>query len=132
MNKIRKKKLLDYLYPREEIAEFMFCDFYVELSRVLDKKICFSSNNLKNDSRQKNLILAKETVIKFLNENSCYRKKLEEYFSTDNQNIIINNVLYGFLLIVSSHINRGTGADIFLDKRSICYSQTSIIDVLQM
>ncbi len=130
MNKIRKKKLLDYLYPREEIAEFMFCDFYAELSLVLDKKICFSANNLKNDNRRKNLVLAKGTVVNFLKENPYYRKKLVEYFSTDNENIIVNNVLYGYLLIVSSHINRGTGADIFLDKRSICYSQTSIIDVL--
>ena len=130
MNEIRKRKLLEYLYPREEIAEFMFFDFYAELSLVLDKKICFSANNLKNDIRRKNLILAKEIVAKFLKENSCYSKKLGEYISTDNENIIINNVLYGYLLIISSNINRGAGADIFLDKRSICYSKTSIIDVL--
>ncbi len=130
MNKIRKKKLLDYLYPREDIAEFMVSDFYVELSFVLDKKACFSADNLKNEVRQKNLVLAKETVRKFLNENSCYRKKLEDYFSTKDENLIINNVLYGYLLIVSSHINRGNGADIFLDKRSICYSKFSIIDIL--
>ncbi len=39
MNNIRKKKLIDYLYPTTEIAEFMFYDFYVELRFVLVLKI---------------------------------------------------------------------------------------------
>lgn len=130
MIEARKQKLLNYLYPREEIARFMICDFYVELALLLDKKICFSANNIKKEERQKNLKLAREIVYSFLQNNENYLKRAQDYFPTKDINSLITDILYGYLLLVSSNINRGTGADIFLDKRSICYSKTSIIDIL--
>ena len=48
----RKRKLLEYLYPTKEIAEFMIGDLYVELTLILDKKTCFSSANIKNQQGQ--------------------------------------------------------------------------------
>lgn len=130
MNEGRKRKLLNYLYPREEIAEFMFNDFFVELSLVLERKTCFSPQNNNSVARLKNLQLAKNTVKQFLKANQNYLDKINEYYKNKNEEGMINDILYGYLLKITSTINRGTGADIFLDKRSICYSQVSILDLL--
>ena len=130
MDKIRKQKLLNYLFPREEIVEFMFCDFYSELALVLDKKICFSSKNLNNETRRQNLELSKNIVIKFLQENDIYLKRLLEYYPDGNFKVLVSNIICGYTLIISSHINRGSGADVFLDKRSVFFSKNSILDLL--
>ena len=129
MNEIRKGKLLNYLYPREEIAEFMIGDFYAELSLVLDKKICFSPVNSKNAVRESNFILATDIIKDFLQKNTQYKDRVLKYYGT-NYDILIENILYGYVLIVSSHINRGKGADIFWDRRSVCYKKGLILEVL--
>lgn len=130
MNKERKEKLLNYLYPTEEIAEFMYCDFYTELALILDKKVCFSQANLTNVTRKNNLKIAREIIAKFLNENALYKNKVYEFFPKTPESVIIDNILYGYTLLVSTNINRGTGADIFKDKRSVCYTIASIIDIM--
>jgi len=129
MNETRKRKLLNYLYPREEIAEFMISDFYVELTIVLDKKICFSSSNIKNSERAKNLSIAREIVSNFLESNIEYKLKLEEFFPKTDKKVLIDNIICGYVMIISLHINKGSGADVFLDKRSVCYSKISILDL---
>ena len=130
MNSFRKRKLLDYLYPTEEILEFMYFDFYPELTLFLDRKICFSAQNNKQSIRKENLKIANSIIKNFLIKNINYYNKFIELFPNRDINIIISNILYGYVLNISSNINKGNGADIFLDKRSVCYSNTSIIDLL--
>lgn len=126
----RKRKLLEYLYPTKEIAEFMIGDLYVELTLILDKKTCFSSANIKKSTRASNLVLARQTVKNFLIENPIYKTKLEEFFPKSNEDILIDNIISGYVMIKSTNVNKGNGADVFWDKRSVCYSKNSIIDIL--
>ena len=129
MNNIRKKKLIDYLYPTTEIAEFMFYDFYVELRFILDKKVCFSVENKKESVRKLNLNKAKTIVGNFIEKNLKYKNKLKELYCCETDNSFIEEVLWGYVLFITNNINRGTGADVFRDSRSICYNLTSILDL---
>ena len=129
MNNIRKKKLIDYLYPTTEIAEFMLYDFYVELRFMLDKKVCFSVENKKESVRKSNLEKAKNIVKEFIDSNLNYKNKLEKLYLRKINDSFIDEVLWGYILFITNNINRGTGADVFRDSRSVCYNLISILDI---
>ena len=129
MDLSRKKKLINYLFYNQAVAEFMYNDFYVELYKVLPKNICFSKDNMNRETRAKNYNNAIIIINNFLSNNSIYKLKLSEIYSYKNIDIIVKDVLVGFVLYLTPHINKNTGADVFLDARSVCYSKISILDV---
>ena len=128
MNTTRKKNLINYLYPNKHVAEFMYNDFYFELYNFLPRKICFSNDNLKNENRNRNYTKAILIIKNFLNTNIMYLNKLKELYPYKNFNYIIKDVLAGYILFLTPHINKNTGADVYTDKRSVCYSKASILD----
>ena len=130
MNTARKNKLFEYLYPSVKAIEFMQGDFYVELLQVLPKKVCFSIDNQNKKVRDKNFALAQYTVKEFLDKNHLYQKRLKELFLCKDHNALINDIIVGYVLFLTPHINKWTGADVFSDTRSVCYSKTSILDLL--
>lgn len=129
MNDIRKNKLTNYLYPTKDIQEFMLYDLYVELISLLTKKVCFSVDNMKEEARKTNLNKAKLIISSFLDNNLNYKKRLIELNLKIEDNLI-EEILWGYILFITTNINNGTGADVFWDKRSVCYSKSSIIDLL--
>lgn len=129
MNDIRKQKLIEYLYPTSQIAEFMLFDFYAELTFVLDKKICFSVENKKESVRKSNLQKAKTIVGNFIEKNLKYKNKLDKLYHRKIDNSFIEEVLWGYVLFITHNINHRTGADVFRDSRSICYNLISILDL---
>lgn len=130
MDKTRKQKLLRYLFPTQEIVRFMFLDLYVELIKFLPKKICFSNENLKTDKREENLKKAKKIVKDFIKENCLYKKRLYELFPYKETETLINDILIGYIIFLTPQINKCSGADVFNDKRSVCYSKYLILNVL--
>ena len=108
----------------------MFGDFYVELSRILPKKVCFSSDNLKKEQRDKNLEKAIEIVDNFIIENPIYKTRFIELFGNMEYSMMIKDILAGYVFYNTDNIHRNTGADVFLDKRSICYTKFSILDII--
>ena len=129
MNSERKTKLINYLYPTVEIAEFMTYDFYPELTFVLDKKVCFSVENEKESVRKINFEKAKRIVSEFIDKNLKYKRRLVELYRRKVDDSFIEEMLWGYVLFITYNINRGTGADVFWDKRSVCYKELSILDV---
>ena len=129
MNTERKNKLIEYLYPSTSAIDFMFGDLYVELSTILSKKLCFSKDNLNKAVRDKNLELAVYIVNKFLVDNPLYKKRLFEFYPHKDYSVLVGDVIVGYILYITPHINKRTGADVFLDKRSICFSKVSILDL---
>ena len=129
MNSERKTKLINYLYPTVEIAEFMTYDFYPELTFVLDKKVCFSVENEKESVRKINFEKAKRIVSEFIDKNLKYKRRLVELYRRKVDDSFIEEMLWGYILFITYNINRGTGADVFWDKRSVCYKELSILDV---
>lgn len=128
MNTERKNKLIKYLYPSTQAVDFMFDDFYIELIKILPKKIVFSKDNVNKVKREKNLQIAIKTVKDFIEDNKLYKNRLSELFLNKDYTILIGDILIGYVLYLTPHINKYTGADVFSDSRSICYSKTSILD----
>ena len=128
MNTARKNKLIEYLYPSTQAVDFMLDDFYIELIKILPKKVVFSKDNINKAIREKNLQNAIKTVKDFLEANHLYKNRLLELFLYEDYSSLINNIIIGYVLYLTPHINRGTGADVFDDARSVCYSKPSILD----
>ena len=129
MNSERKTKLINYLYPTVEIAEFMTYDFYPELTFVLDKKVCFSVKNEKESVRKINFEKAKRIVSEFIDKNLNYKRRLVELYRRKVDDSFIEEMLWGYVLFITYNINRGTGADVFRDSRSVCYKRVSVLDL---
>lgn len=130
MNKDRKRKLIEHLCPTVDVAKLLFEDLCVEIALLLPKKVCFSADNFNSFVREENLKTAREIVRKFLLDNVRYKIELESEYGVYNIDYLVDNVLCAYLIYLTPHINKGSGADIFLDKRSICYKRHSIIDIL--
>ena len=130
MNKTRKQKVINYLFYNNYTIDFMFNDFYVELNFVLSRKICFSKDNIKKENRVKNLEKAKSVLKNFLESNVDYYNKLKEIYYNKSIESLLLDVLAGYVLYLTPNINKNSGADVYADKRSVCYSKTSIIDTL--
>lgn len=56
--------------------------------------------------------------------------RLVEIYGNFGLDTIVKYLLYAYLLTTTTKINKGSGADIFLDNRSVCYSKISIIDIV--
>lgn len=130
LDRLRKEKLVNYLYPTVEIAEFLVGDLYVELSKVLPIKVCFSNCNLKTEIRKSNYEIAKNVINAFIDENPIYKTRLEELYYKTDVDSIIKDLIIGYVFYLTPHINKYTGADVFADRRSICYSKISILDYI--
>ena len=125
----RKKKLIEYLFPSVDTANFLINDFYVELKKVLNKKVCFSIDNLSSKKRMQNLQLAIKTIKDFLEVNKVYEIEIKKHYKTYNDETIIDLLLQGYVFYITPNIDKHTGADVFRDKRSVCYRVFSILDL---
>lgn len=130
MNKERKIAILNHLYPTSEIAKFMMYDLYIELLNIIPKNLCFSGKNDNIKVRKENKALAKEMVVEFLNANINYKNRLFELFPNIDLEALVDNILIGYILYLTPHINNNTGADVFQDRRSIYYTKYSVFDII--
>ena len=65
----------------------------------------------------------------FIDKNLKYKRRLVELYRRKVDDSFIEEMLWGYVLFITYNINRGTGADVFWDKRSVCYKKLSILDV---
>ncbi len=79
--------------------------------------------------RKFNLEKAKGILSEFIDGSLKYKNKLDKLYHRKIDNSFIEEVLWGYVLFITNNINRGTGADVFRDSRSICYNLTSILDL---
>ena len=70
----KKKKLLKYLYPTEQIRSFLCDDLYMELLRQVPKTLCISSNNFALAKRKENYCKVTNLIKEFFDTNSDYKK----------------------------------------------------------
>lgn len=130
MERERKEKLLKYLFPTEQIRKFLCDDVYEELTFLIPKNLCISTNNLKVATRKENLEKVTSLVREFLKENPDYTKLLIEYYGYDDIIRIVNDIVIGYVYYLTNCYGNYFHIDIFKDKRSICYSYISLIDIL--
>ena len=130
MEDSRKKKLLQYLFPTEEIRKFVCNDLFIELSEVIKTTDCISSKNLNNKVRLSNKENVLNQINNFLNENPIYTETLLKLYNQKDISQIIEDLLMGYTFYLACSFGRIGEIDIFKDKRSVCYSPISIIDII--
>lgn len=129
-----KNKLLEfvkYLYPTDEIRNFMCNNLYQELNEIIPKIKCFCSENIVSKTRERNFIFVKSQILNFVLSNKNYKKELKKLYLNREFDEIINDVIIGYVFFVVNTDNKNKGEDIFKSKKSICYSiAPSVLDVL--
>ena len=121
----KEEKLLQFLYRNEEIRKRLINDVYQELLEVVPPSLCFNSKNVVNATRDENLRKALSSISNFLENNADYNKVIEEIYDEDFQ-----FVLCGYMFYLSHTNEKYIGIDIFKNKKSILYSEISLLDIL--
>ena len=130
MEKERKLKLLKYLYPSEQIRQFLCDDLYLEFMDIIPKNLCISSNNKTNIMRKENFNKVVYIITIFFKNNPKYQQKILELFNK-SFDYLTYDIIAGYVFNLSNTIPRYIGIDIFRDKKSICYTPVSVIDLLE-
>lgn len=130
MESERKQKLIKYLYPNEKIRSFLCDNIYLELCNILPKQIFISQKNIVSATRKENLNNAKSVINSYIENNIEIKKSLFSLFKNNNLEIIIGDIVIGYVFYLTNSVPRMNGIDIFRDKRSVCYSPISIIDII--
>ena len=122
------QKLLQYLYPTDEVRAFLVNDLYQELFKVVKVKTLYCEDNLDDILRSINYLNLKIEIEKFLKNHEEYKKELDRLLRHDGKTIV-EDLIIGLLLYysTSSYFKQ---FDIFKDRKSVLYSPASIIDVL--
>lgn len=121
----KEEKLLQFLYRNEEIRKRLINDVYQELLEVVPPSLCFNSKNVVNATRDENLRKALSSISNFLENNADYNKVIKEIYDEDFQ-----FVLCGYMFYLSHTNEKYIGIDIFKNKKSILYSEISLLDIL--
>ena len=121
----KEEKLLQFLYRNEEIRKRLINDVYQELLEVVPPSLCFNSKNVVNATRDENLRKALSSISNFLENNADYNKVIKEIYDEDFQ-----FVLCGYMFYLSHTNEKYIGIDIFKNKKSILYSEISLLDII--
>lgn len=123
----KKQKLLNYLMPEHKVRQFLCNDLFLELKKLIPNSMCISPQNKSTEKRKKNYKEIKKIIIEFLDNNDYYKHEVEVYYKEEDK---IDNLLIGYVFFVLNTMTKYNHVDIFLDKRSVCYSPISIIDFI--
>jgi len=121
----KEEKLLQFLYRNDEIRKRLINDVYQELLEVVPPSLCFNSKNVVNATRDENLRKALSSISNFLENNADYNEVVKEIYDDDFQ-----FVLCGYMFYLSHTNEKYIGIDIFKNKKSILYSEISLLDIL--
>lgn len=115
-------KFIKFLYPTDEIRNFMCNDLYQELNEIIPKTRCFCSDNIVSKSREANFLFVKTNVANFVLNNPNYKQELAKLYKGRDFDDLINDIIIGYVFFVVSTDDKNKGEDIFKNKKSICYS----------
>lgn len=128
MDSERVLKLIKYLYPTNEIMNFMFNDLNVELSAYIPENLIISSKNGIDVVRAKNKGEALHRISVFFNQNPNYLNQVANLYGKDDISDMLGEILQGYALFVIINNDKYKNIDIFEDKKSVCYTLISVVD----
>ncbi len=118
MNSERQRKLINYLYPTEDIRKFLCDDLYQEFNEKITHNLCISSKNLTNSVRRENYAKIKGEIINFFSENIIYKEKVNEILKADNFDKIIDDIILGYVFYLSHSLRKYNRIDVLFTKRA--------------
>lgn len=125
-----KQKLVRYLYPTKQIRGLMCNDIYQELLEIIPIECCISIENSSSKVREKNLEFVKGVIKGFILGNTEYKQILFEHYKHNNLDAIVYDILIGLVLYTSTISDEFENVDILQDKKSICYGEIFILDLI--
>lgn len=124
-------EFIKYLYPTDEIRNFMCNDVYQELNEIIPKTKCFCSDNIVSKTREENYMFVKTHIVNFILSNDNYKNELNKLYKDREFDDLINDIIIGYVFFTVNTDDKNRGEDIFKNKKSICYSVApSILDIL--
>lgn len=124
-------KFLKYLYPTDEIRDFMCNDLYQELNEVIPNIKCFCSDNVVKSVREENRKFVKTNIVNFIENNPVYKQEIEKLYKSKVISNIIDDIFTGYVFYVVNTSEKNKGENIFTNKKSICYSEgPNLLDIL--
>ena len=130
MTNEQKQKMVEYLYPTDQILDFMCNDVYQELLNVIPTNLIIHTNNLVHSVRENNFKLVKENVFKFIILNKNYKAELFNLYKHSMLAPIVHNIIIGLTFYIVNTNEKYHNIDIFKNKKSICYQKVSILDFI--
>lgn len=130
MTNERKQKMIKYLYPTDELMEFMCNDLYQELLNIVPIKLFVHSDNLIHSVREANFKTVKENIVKFILINKNYKQELFKHYKHSMISPIVNDIIIGLTFYIVNTSDEYQNVDIFQNKKSICYEKVSILDFI--
>jgi len=121
----QEEKFIQLLYPTDEIRKIMINDVYQELLEIIPMTWCFNSKNTIKAIREENYKRVLTSISNFVKENADYQKEINKFYGEN-----IEYVLYGYMFYIARTNEKYTNIDIFKDKKSILYSEISLLDIL--
>lgn len=121
IDRVCNKIMLDYLYPTEEIREFLMNDLNEELKSVINDDILVCSENNDDTIREKNWWTCIKAIGDFLIENKIYRKFMIDNYGNrelvDNAQMALLNCVFCHCLNFEPLWDK----NLFTDKECVTY-----------
>lgn len=127
----RKRKLINYLFPTEQVRKFLCNDLYKEFESLIPRTLCISYHNMTKKIREENYKKVLSLIENFFVQNNFYKNEtLELYNQKCLSKEFFEDMLIGYVFYLSYKMNNFYRFDIFKDKKSICFTPISVIDVI--
>lgn len=130
MNNEEKAKLMKFLFPTEEVRQFMCNDFYQELLNIVPASMCINEKHRDPKVREDNFLLARDKIKNFVLTDKIYNEEIFKYNKVDNFNDFIYRLLEGYVFYITSVNPRHKKIDMYRDSRSIFYKKFNFALVL--
>ena len=125
-----KQKLVEYLYPTDQLMNFMCNDLYQELLCLMPKSLYLSTKNLSGKIRKQNFQKVKQEIVKFILTNLNYKTELFKHYKHTMISPILYDVIVGLTFYIASTSDKYQDVDIFKDKKSVCCGVCSILNFI--
>lgn len=119
VDNVCKKILLKYLYPTDEIRQFLVNDLNEELKEILNAKILVTDENKDDNIRENNWWECVKTIGNFLIKHSEYRQFIIDNYGNreflDNIQLVLLNYVFCYCLGIEKFKDK----NIFTDKECV-------------
>lgn len=130
MKNDRKEKLLKILFPTDEIRNFLCNDLFQEILKEIPKSRFINANYINDDNRKLNYNLVKKDLRQFIYSNENYNLELKKYYDRISLDDLTEELIEGIIFYITNTDNRYTKVDMYNDKKSLCYTPISLVDLI--
>lgn len=128
-----REKISYYLYHNSTNKEFVFNEFYEELSKIIIQNDCISDENQNDIMRQENINKIKNTINIFLSNHSLYKNLLYEFYNIERQEqleLLFDNLIMGYVFYLSMTIDKFKDINILRSKKSVCCVNETLYNII--